>query len=357
MSPGRRRRGMIVAVAFGTTGFGFVVILLAWLAMLAGAKATMGNCSSTEAVAAATPSASLATLFEEAAARYRLGARGPSVLAAIAEVESGFGQNMGPSSAGAIGFMQFEPATWAAYGVDADGDGRKDPYAPADAIFAAARYLRASGRTGGLGASGLRLQPLRLLRPDGPRQGRAATRASSRRRRTRPTRRARGSRRSPALRPASRGSRAAAHSAPIPGFPGMTVDERILPDAMALIAKYHLAVTAAYAPTGHEPDGEHPLGLGARPRPGHGWDMGRRRPARGMGRARSRTIRAPRSAGSATTATPATVAATTCTCPGLTARPVPDRGRPAGSRSLKSPGGRSGVARHGEQSPSQKEPQ
>jgi murein DD-endopeptidase MepM/ murein hydrolase activator NlpD len=37
------------------------------------------------------------------------------------------------------------PATWKAYGVDANQDGKKDPYNPVDAIFAAARYLRAAG--------------------------------------------------------------------------------------------------------------------------------------------------------------------------------------------------------------------
>jgi hypothetical protein len=41
--------------------------------------------------------------------------------------------------------MQFLPATWKTYGVDANQDGTKDPYDPADAIFAAARYLRAAG--------------------------------------------------------------------------------------------------------------------------------------------------------------------------------------------------------------------
>ncbi len=41
--------------------------------------------------------------------------------------------------------MQFEPATWAEYGVDGNGDGRRDPYDPVDAIGAAARYLRALG--------------------------------------------------------------------------------------------------------------------------------------------------------------------------------------------------------------------
>ena len=37
------------------------------------------------------------------------------------------------------------PATWKAYGVDANKDGVKDPYNPVDAIFAAARYLKAAG--------------------------------------------------------------------------------------------------------------------------------------------------------------------------------------------------------------------
>jgi murein DD-endopeptidase MepM/ murein hydrolase activator NlpD len=41
--------------------------------------------------------------------------------------------------------MQFLPSTWRLYGVDANGDGVKDPYNPVDAIFAAARYLRAAG--------------------------------------------------------------------------------------------------------------------------------------------------------------------------------------------------------------------
>src|SRR5256885_5406279 len=41
--------------------------------------------------------------------------------------------------------MQFLPSTWKTYGVDANGDGKKDPYNPVDAIFAAARYLRAAG--------------------------------------------------------------------------------------------------------------------------------------------------------------------------------------------------------------------
>ncbi len=67
------------------------------------------------------------------------------VLAAINEVETDYGRDLSVSSAGAEGWMQFLPAEWAQYGVDANGDGWKDPYNPADAIFAAARYLHAAG--------------------------------------------------------------------------------------------------------------------------------------------------------------------------------------------------------------------
>ncbi|MEV4418906.1 lytic murein transglycosylase [Patulibacter sp. NPDC049589] len=67
------------------------------------------------------------------------------VLAAINEIETDYGRNLSVSSAGAQGWMQFMPATWKGYGVDANGDGSADPYNPVDAIFAAARYLRAAG--------------------------------------------------------------------------------------------------------------------------------------------------------------------------------------------------------------------
>jgi murein DD-endopeptidase MepM/ murein hydrolase activator NlpD len=73
-----------------------------------------------------------------------------SVLAAINKVESNFGQNMGPSSAGAIGWMQFMPDTWARWGLDANGDGIADPWNPEDAIYSAARYLAATGASSDL---------------------------------------------------------------------------------------------------------------------------------------------------------------------------------------------------------------
>jgi Transglycosylase SLT domain len=69
------------------------------------------------------------------------------VLAAINWVETDFGRDLSVSPAGAMGWMQFMPSTWARYGVDAADVGGKDPYDPVDAIFAAARYLHAAGAT------------------------------------------------------------------------------------------------------------------------------------------------------------------------------------------------------------------
>jgi murein DD-endopeptidase MepM/ murein hydrolase activator NlpD len=67
------------------------------------------------------------------------------LLAAINEIETDYGRNLNVSTAGAVGWMQFLPSTWKQWGVDANHDGKKDPFNPVDAIFSAARYLKAAG--------------------------------------------------------------------------------------------------------------------------------------------------------------------------------------------------------------------
>ncbi len=67
------------------------------------------------------------------------------VLASINRIETAFGTNVSTSTAGAMGWMQFIPSSWEMYGVDANGDGEKDPYNPVDAICAAGNYLQAAG--------------------------------------------------------------------------------------------------------------------------------------------------------------------------------------------------------------------
>jgi hypothetical protein len=75
------------------------------------------------------------------------------VLAAINQIETDFGRDLATSSAGAQGWMQFLPSTWVRFAVEADGARTANPNDPVDAIFSAARYLRAAGAETNLGAA------------------------------------------------------------------------------------------------------------------------------------------------------------------------------------------------------------
>jgi len=91
-------------------------------------------------------------LFQESAAQYCPGLPW-TVLAAIGQIESGDGANTGPSTAGALGPMQFLPSTWAEWGITAFGEqGPPNIMDPFDAVPSAARYLCAAG---GATAAGL----------------------------------------------------------------------------------------------------------------------------------------------------------------------------------------------------------
>jgi cell wall-associated NlpC family hydrolase len=80
------------------------------------------------------------------------------VLAGIGKLESDHGQSAAPgvqsgaNYAGAEGPMQFEPATFARYAVNADLHARLSPYDPADAIYTAAAMLCADGADSGTSA-------------------------------------------------------------------------------------------------------------------------------------------------------------------------------------------------------------
>jgi hypothetical protein len=93
--------------------------------------------------------ASYLALFQESAAQYCPGLSW-TVLAAIGQIESGDGANEGPSTAGALGPMQFLPSTWQAWGIDGFGDtGSPNIMSPFDAVPSAARLLCADGAAQG----------------------------------------------------------------------------------------------------------------------------------------------------------------------------------------------------------------
>ena len=88
------------------------------------------------------PPAFLIPIYKAAGRKYGIPWQ---ILAAVNAVETHYGQDLSVSPAGALGWMQFMPATWSEYGVHVGGHGRPNPYDPGDAIFSAARLLAASG--------------------------------------------------------------------------------------------------------------------------------------------------------------------------------------------------------------------
>ena len=73
------------------------------------------------------PPSFLIPIYMQAARRYHV----PwEVLAAINAVESDYGRDLNTSSAGALGWMQFEPSTWKEYGLAVDGSQRRQPLRP-----------------------------------------------------------------------------------------------------------------------------------------------------------------------------------------------------------------------------------
>ncbi len=109
-----------------------------------------GSAASTQALDFYRIPLFLLPIYQAAAVQYGVPWQ---ILAAINEIETNYGTDLSVSTAGAVGWMQFMPATWIQYGVDALNSGYADPYNPVDAIFAAARYLRAAGAATDLNAA------------------------------------------------------------------------------------------------------------------------------------------------------------------------------------------------------------
>ncbi len=196
--------------------------------------------------------------YEAASDRFSLGADGWSYVAAIGKIESDHGRSTAPGvSSGqnahgcCAGPMQIHNgfgsggATWGAFKVDGDHDGRADIYDPDDAAASAARYLRASGAPGDWRAAIFAYNHAGWYVDDVLRQA-AEYRAES----ARPV----AGEKVGALAPS-------AWLADVPGFPGERCDRRILADVLRITNRYGLILTDCFGGEPHALNGEHPLGL------------------------------------------------------------------------------------------------
>jgi cell wall-associated NlpC family hydrolase len=145
-------KGCLIAILGGFIALVLGIVMLA--AVISGSS--QAACSPTGPASQPTASANATNsipsnyldLYQKAGQDYGI----PwTLLAAVGSMESDHGRSSQPgaksgeNSVGAGGPMQFLLGTWKAEGVDGDGDGKKDRYDPADAIPAAANYLKHLG--------------------------------------------------------------------------------------------------------------------------------------------------------------------------------------------------------------------
>jgi cell wall-associated NlpC family hydrolase len=150
-------RGLLVAGL--AAGLAAAVVGTAILASAASLLGVGGGTPMSPTSTAQIPPAMLA-LYQQAAATCP--GLSWTILAAIGTIESDNGQSDlpgvhgGANAAGAVGIMQFEPSTFAAYDqpVPPGGVNPPSPYDPTDAVFAAARLLCADGAAEGADLSG-----------------------------------------------------------------------------------------------------------------------------------------------------------------------------------------------------------
>ncbi|MFD4571642.1 NlpC/P60 family protein [Streptomyces sp. NPDC058417] len=129
------RRPWIVAGAVAAAGLSFVMLLVVGVYVIAGN--VTGAAGGGVGLAKGAVPAAYRTLVEKWGTLCP--AINPALLAAQLYQESGFNPRA-QSPAAAQGIAQFIPGTWAAHGIDGDGDGDRDVWDPNDAIPSAAKY-------------------------------------------------------------------------------------------------------------------------------------------------------------------------------------------------------------------------
>jgi hypothetical protein len=262
-APTTRTPWIPVMLGAGVAALGALLVLgTAVILSAVGARvgAPLFSVSEPSAAALADIPADYLAFYRGAGQRYGLDW---AILAGIGKVETDHGRSnlpgvhSGVNCAGAAGPMQFGIGAgnhgcgdagnaWGAYGVDGDGDGDRNVYDPADAIPAAARYLRASGapndyRRAILAYNHADWYVAEVLQWAARYRGALA---------------------------ASEGAAGVARRvafdgtwlAPVPGT-GLRCDARSVPDVQFVLGRFGLRLTACFAASGHEPGGEHPLGL------------------------------------------------------------------------------------------------
>jgi hypothetical protein len=265
---------LVLGLGGGAAALTAALLLGAAVVLMAagtGAPAPAFAANEPSATALADIPADYVALYRRAGEQYGLDW---AVLAAVGKVETDHGRaalpgvRSGVNCAGAAGPMQFGIGAgnhgcgdagnaWAVYGTDGDGDGDRDVYDAADAIPGAARYLQASGapddyRRAIFAYNHADWYVARVL--DWAARYRGAVAGA----------------------PAGQAQRLPFDGrwlAPVPGT-AMQCDARIVPDVRFLIERFSLRLTACFAASGHEPLGEHPLGLAVDVVPADG-DWGR----------------------------------------------------------------------------------
>ena len=154
----------VAAVAAAVIITAFPLLLIVLVTADPGAPAQAAGPSAGTAGPGGTPSALARTSIPADYLAWYIGAAQTceglpwAILAGIGKVESDHGQSdlpgvhTGANAAGAEGPMQFLPATFGEFAVDADPAQPVSPYDPADAIYTAARMLCADGAHGGSSA-------------------------------------------------------------------------------------------------------------------------------------------------------------------------------------------------------------
>jgi hypothetical protein len=263
--------GLGLLVAGSVAFFAVIAVTVGMMGGLVGEGTGDGSFSPSAGALADIPAAYLA-IYRATGAKYGLDW---TYLAAIGSIETNHGRLRAPGVTSGVnafgccaGPMQFMitgagGGTWGAYGVDGNGDGKRSPYDPADAIPAAAKYLKASGAPKDWG-------PAIFAYNHAGWYVRAVEKRASE----------------------FRGA-ALNTGGPLPGagmaqtlsgdenwlmrVPGTnaTCDRRIVADVVWLLQRGRMTPGDCFATSGHTPFGEHPLGLGLDAQPGKGgsWPM------------------------------------------------------------------------------------